>query len=84
MATQAATQARADLAAAICVSRFGTESDAVANLAALKASDTWKRSDYIEKGGWTTLAGMKQPIAGAADLCVERLMQAPPPTKVSG
>jgi hypothetical protein len=84
MAAQAATEARADLAAAVCVTRFEAGSDAVADLATLKSHDSWERSDYLEKGGWVTLAGMKQPIAGAANLCVERLMQAPPPTKVSG
>jgi hypothetical protein len=84
MAAQAATQARADLAAAVCVSRFETGTDAVANFAALKASDSWNRSEYIEKGGWTTLAGMKQPIDGAANLCAQRLMEATAPTKVSG
>jgi hypothetical protein len=84
MAAQAATQARADLAAAVCVSRFGIDSDAVANLAALKASDTWKRSDYIEKGGWATLAGMKEPVDGAANLCAQRLMEPAPLAKVSG
>jgi hypothetical protein len=84
MAAQAVADTRADLGAAICVSRFEAGSDAVANLAALKASDSWKRSDYIEKGGWTTLAGTEQPIAGAADLCAERLIAMPPATKVSG
>ena len=84
MAEQAAAAARADLTAAICVSRFETGSDAVANLALLKAADSWKRSDFIEKGGWVTLAGIKQPIAGAANLCAQRLMEVAPPKSVSG
>ena len=83
MAAQAATEARADLAAAVCVTRFGAGSDAVADLATLKAHDSWERSDYLEKGGWVTLAGMKQPIDGAAHLCAERLLAPPPLTKVS-
>ena len=66
------------------MSRFQTGSDSVANLAALKASDSWSRSEYIEKGGWATLAGMKEPIDGAANLCAQRLMEATPLTKVSG
>ena len=82
-AAQAATAARADLAAAICVSRFESAPDTVINLASLKASSSWSRSDYIEKGGWATLVGMKQPIDGAAALCAARLMAPPPPTKVS-
>jgi hypothetical protein len=83
MAAQAATDARADLAAAVCVSRFEAGSDAAGNLATLKASDSWNRGEYLEKGGWATLAGMKEPIDGAANLCAQRLM-APTPPKVSG
>jgi hypothetical protein len=83
MAAQAATDARADLAAAVCVSRFEAGSDAATNLATLKASDSWNRGDYLEKGGWATLAGMKEPVDGAANLCAERLM-GPAPAKVSG
>ena len=74
MAAQAATDARADLAAVVCVSRFEAASDAVANLAALKASDSWNQGDYLQKGGWATLAGMEQPIDGAAALCAQRLL----------
>jgi hypothetical protein len=84
MATQAATDARADLAAAVCVTRFETASDATANLATLKASDSWNQGEYLEKGGWVTLAGMKEPVDGAANLCAKRLIEAPPLTKVSG
>ena len=76
-------EARGDLAAAVCVSRFEAGSDSVASLAALKASDSWKQSEYIEKGGWATLAGIKEPIDGAAALCAERLMAPRPPTKVA-
>jgi hypothetical protein len=84
MATQSATDARADLAAAVCVSRFEAGSDAAANLATLKASDSWNRGEYLEKGGWATLAGMKEPVDGAANLCAQRLMKPAPLAKVSG
>jgi hypothetical protein len=84
MAAQAATDARADLAAAVCVSRFEAGSDAATNLATLKASDSWNRGEYLEKGGWATLAGMKEPVDGAANLCAQRLMKPAPLAKVSG
>jgi hypothetical protein len=84
MASQGATAARADLAATLCVSRFATGPDAVVNLASLKASDSWTRSDLIEKGGWATLAGTDKPVSGAADLCARRLMDAPPAAKAPG
>jgi hypothetical protein len=84
MAAQAATNARAELAAAVCVSRFTTASNAVPNLAALKANDSWTRGEYLEKGGWATLAGMKAPVDGAANLCAQRLIEPAPLAKVSG
>jgi hypothetical protein len=88
MATRAAAGARADLAAAVCTSRFVSSPDANTALAALKASDSWKRDDVIEKGGWVTLPGMERPISGAASLCVKQLMDATVPlagaTKTSG
>jgi hypothetical protein len=83
MATEGATAARADVAAVICVTRFENGPDAVVNLASLKASDSWSRNDFIEKGGWATLAGTEKPIAGAANLSVQRLMDAKPPLKAA-
>lgn len=74
MAATAATEARAQLAASVCVERFAKGPDAIAQLAALKSSDSWKRDTFIEAGGWATLAGMDKPIAGAASLCVQQLM----------
>jgi len=86
MASKAAIGARAELAAALCVSRFESAPDAAAKLASLKASDSWKRGDVIEKDGWVTVANIKEPVAGAAILCVERLMEAklPPAKGISG
>jgi hypothetical protein len=78
-AATAATEARAQLAATVCVERFAKGPDAIAQLAALKSSDSWKRDTFIEAGGWATLTGMDKPVAGAASLCVKELM-APPKT----
>lgn len=76
MVTSAATGARAELAAAVCVQKFVDGPDAVAKLTSLKGTDSWKREEMIEKGGWVTLAGADKPIAGAAILCVRQLMDA--------
>lgn len=82
---QAGYDARADLAAAICVHRFGASADHVANLAALKGTDTWKRDEYIVKGGWLKLDGQESEISGASALCAQRLIEAKPGvTKASG
>jgi len=74
MAAKAATDARAQLAADVCVERFTKGPDAQAQLAALKSSDSWKRDPFIEAGGWATLAGMDKPVAGAATLCAQQLL----------
>ncbi len=76
MSVAAASTARADLAATMCVSRFMSGTDMVAQLAALKASNSWNRDDLIDKGGWTTPPGAERPIQGAADLCAKRLLEA--------
>lgn len=77
MAAQAGSNARAQLAAAVCVDRFRKGPDATAQLASLRESDSWKRDRLIDDGGWTTLAGMSTPVAGAASLCVQRLLETP-------
>lgn len=83
--TQASYDARADLAAAICVKRFGDSPDHVANLAALKGTDTWKRDEFIVKGGWLKIEGQDDDISGASTLCAQRLIEAKPGvTKAAG
>ncbi|MBN8888953.1 MAG: hypothetical protein ABS99_03630 [Acetobacteraceae bacterium SCN 69-10] len=76
MASDAADGARTQLAAAVCVSRFDSGPDAAAQLAALKKADSYSRSSLIEKDGWATLPGGKNPVDGAADLCARRLVSA--------
>jgi hypothetical protein len=76
MSAQAAQQAKAELAAAYCVSRFDAAPDASVKLAALKAADTWSRGDFIDKGGWLKIPGVAQDVSGAADLCASKLVSA--------
>lgn len=76
MSAQAAQQAKAQLAAAYCVSRFDSAPDASAKLAALKASESWQRGQFIDKGGWLKMPGVGQDIYGAADLCASKLVSA--------
>lgn len=76
MAGDAADRARAQLAAASCVARFEHGPDAVAQLAALKKTDSYERGDLIKKGGWVTMPGSTDPVAGAADICAQSLLSA--------
>jgi hypothetical protein len=74
MADRAAIAGQAKLAAAICVDRFVTGPDASAQTARLKAAETWQRGDFIRQAGWLTLPGRTEPVAGAADLCVQTIL----------
>lgn len=76
MANDAAGAARAQLAAAACVTLFNQGPDAIAQLADLKKASSYQRSDMIVKGGWVTVPGSIEPVRGAADICVEKLMGA--------
>jgi hypothetical protein len=75
MAEDAATKAKVELAAAVCVERFQNGPQAAAQLATLKKADYWNRDDVLEKGGWLQIGGLKEPIDGAAELCAERLLE---------
>jgi hypothetical protein len=74
MAAEAAAGANAQMAAADCIIRFESGSDATAQLAALKKAESYSRSDMIEKGGWATMPGSKEPVQGAALICAEKLV----------
>ncbi|MBM3599708.1 MAG: hypothetical protein FJX35_15970 [Alphaproteobacteria bacterium] len=74
MAIKAASDARAELAAAVCLHAFVNASDATTKLASLKGTDSWRRDTFIEEGGWATLPGESKPVAGAARLCAQLLM----------
>jgi hypothetical protein len=83
MAADAADGARAQLAAADCIIRFKSGPDAIAQLAALKKAESYEQSDLIQKNGWATMPGSKDPVAGAADICAQQLVTtSPPPAKI--
>jgi hypothetical protein len=60
----------------ICVAQFQKSPGAKASLATLKATETWKQSEYVEKGGWATMPGTvsgAEPNRGVVSACVEAL-----------
>ena len=74
MVEEAAQTARAEVAAVVCVQKFMDAGDARLQLASLKEiTSSWKRENFIEDGGWATVAG--EEYDEAADLCAERLME---------
>jgi hypothetical protein len=85
MAATAASGARAELAATICVNHFVNGPGMPAKLASLKLLDPWDRGTFIQKGGWATVPGVAEPVNGAAALCAEHLVEAKQPmTKAAG
>ena len=73
MAQTAADEARAKLVASVCVEKFTTSSGFAVKLAKFKETNSWERPDMLEEGGWVTLAGMKEPLDDAADICSDKL-----------
>jgi hypothetical protein len=73
MASDAADHAQAELAATVCVAKYMAAPDVATQLATLKKTDSWKREDLIQKGGWAKLTGLEKVPSDAADLCAEKL-----------
>lgn len=73
MVAEAEYDARAQLASTICVERFVSAPDASSRLAELKDTPSYQQDDFVEEGGWTTLAGMDEAVDGASDLCASTL-----------
>lgn len=84
MESKAATDARAELAAAICVNQFVSGPDAATQMTALKAADSWTRDSFLEKGGWMALPGVDKPVEGAAARCSQTLVDMPVKAAKSG
>jgi hypothetical protein len=69
--------------APICVTQFRAGAKAKANLAELKAANSWDQAEYVRNGGWATMPGAKdEPSREIAAACAEALT-AEPVTKVS-
>ncbi len=62
----------------VCVAQFKkvAKEEQVTHLAALEEESSWLQGDYIEKQGWATMPGSKEPKRGVADACAEELLKA--------
>jgi hypothetical protein len=79
MVADAADQARAEIAAAVCVEKFMRQADAGVQLTSLKEiTSSWRREDFVEEGGWAMVAD--EEYDDAASLCAEHLMTMEAPT----
>ncbi len=58
----------------ISVAQFMQDPNREARLKELKETDSWKRSDYVEKQGWATMPGETEADRDVANECTRRLM----------
>jgi hypothetical protein len=61
----------------ICVAQFKGQTPDIrtTKLAALQGESSWARGDYVEKQGWATMPGSKEPEDEVADACATELMK---------
>jgi len=71
-ATQKTTE-KAVLAsqAAICVAQYVKEPNSQEKLKEFEAIESYKRSEFIEKGGWDKMPGQKEASYGVARSCAD-------------
>jgi hypothetical protein len=83
MASEAAEQAREQLAAAVCVERFTQGAEARSRLSSFQGlSSSYERSNFIRDGAWAIMPGSDEASYGAARTCAEELVtvELPPAT----
>lgn len=56
--------------AAICVAQFMKVSNYEEKLKEMQALDSWKRREFIEKGGWDKMPGQEKADSSVARACV--------------
>jgi hypothetical protein len=73
MANDRADTAVTALLVPICVERFMGQADAPAKLVEFQRSASWQQSQFIERGGWATATGSKNPNSAVARVCAKQL-----------
>ncbi len=76
--TRGTTQKMSDEAvlasqAAICVAQFMSQPDSKDKLKELGELDSWKRGEFIEKGGWDIMPGQEKAGGAVARACAAGL-----------
>jgi hypothetical protein len=59
----------------LCVASFMQQPDIEVKLAEFQKTSSWSQSRIIEKGGWATMNGSKEPNAAVAQACADALMR---------
>ena len=58
---------------AICVAQFMKDADHQEKLKALGEINSWKRSEFIEKGGWDKMPGQEEADYAVSRACADGL-----------
>jgi hypothetical protein len=66
---ESSEQAVVDSLVPICVHQFRGQADNAAQLDTLRGMDEWKREDFVQDKGWSTMPGSESPAAGVAREC---------------
>ncbi len=69
-----AEEAVVERLALICVAQFDQDSQKDQKLKELIKTDSWERDGYVEKQGWATMLGEKEPNSEVADECASQIM----------
>jgi len=59
--------------AAICVAQFMKQPNHEEKLKELEKIDTWKRAEFIEKGGWDKMPGQEKSDYAVSRACADGL-----------
>lgn len=59
--------------APICVSNFEKDPNRKADLADLKAKESWNRGDFVEAKGWSVMPGGKAADGEVATACAQQI-----------
>jgi hypothetical protein len=57
----------------ICVEKFMTQPEATVKLTEFQKTGAWRQQEFVEKGGWATLPGSKEPNTKVAGACADQL-----------
>ena len=74
-AEEMAEQAVIDRLADISIAQFQKDPQKEKRLKEFKATDSWKRAEYVEKIGWATMPGDKSADRRVASETARRLME---------
>lgn len=60
--------------AQICSAQFSSAKTQPLQMVQLQKIDRYQRGDFIDKGGWATMSGAKEPVSGVGQACADLLI----------